>query len=300
MSNWKCVLKLSKDLSITQGSQAALCDAIRAGADLHIFTSFRHNVHIDSKSSNTELIEEVSQFPCTYLVDDRWAAGFMTWRQPVNPSNVFTEFGPPSMSFFLYNQNGQQAIARPYLDGRKTTGEIGPSKLSDSDTSDYRPLNNFDTETNAPSENFVWHFEEFLYFVRDDWQQVLSHTADGTVIAGSVDALAEAFRNGREIKAAIRGLCNDLAEDPDNALDHEVFVKVGAGYYYTEEKLFISGTHHLVRVAPAIPLSYSSNNWDFGWVIVRTDGLTVLRICDPYTLKFTDSRRHCALRWFVR
>jgi hypothetical protein len=300
MSNWRCVLKLGKNLSITQGSKAALCDAIRRGADLNIFTSFKHNVHIDPNSDNPELIEEVSQFPCIYLVDDKWTAAFMTWRQPVNPSNVSTEFGPPSMSFFLYNQDGRQAIARPYLDGRKPTGEIGPSKPSDSYTPDYRPLNNWDTGTNAPSENFIWHFEEFRYFVRDDWQQVLSHKADGTVISGSVSTLAEAFENGREIKVAIRGLCKDLAKHPDNVLGHEVFVKVGAGYYYTDEKIFISGTHHLVRVAPAIPLSYASKNWDFGWVIVRTDGLAVLRLCDPYTLKFTDSRRHCAIRWFVR
>lgn len=115
MSNWECILRLSKDLSITEGSQTALCDAIRQGADLNIFTSFRHNVHIDPKSYNPELIEEVSQFPCTYLVDNIWSAGIMTWRQPVNPSNVSTEFGVPSMSFFLYNQDGKQAIARPTL-----------------------------------------------------------------------------------------------------------------------------------------------------------------------------------------
>ena len=300
MPNWNCVLSLSNDLSITSGSQTALCDAIRRGADLRIFTSFIHNEHIDPNSDNPELIEEVSAFPCTYLVDNRWAAGIMTWRQPVDPNNVATKFGPPSMSFFLYNQDGRQAIARPYLDGREPTGKIGSSPLSGSHTPKYRPLDNWDTDTNSPSENFIWYFEEFRYFVRDDWQEVLSHETDGTVISGSVDNLTEAFTKGCEMKVAIRGLCADLAENADNAIDHEVFVHVGAGYYYTEEKLFIAGTHHLVRVVPAIPLTYSSKNWDFGWVIVRTDGLTVLRICDPYTLKFSDSERHCAIRWFVR
>ena len=301
MSKWSCVLKLKNDLSISTGSQAALCEAIRRGADLRIFTSFIHNEHVDPDSDNAQLVEEVCEFPCTYLVDDRWAAGIMTWRQPVNPSYTSTRFnGPPSMSFFLYNQDGRQAIARPYLDGRKVTGKTGSSQLSSSYTPKYRPLDNWDTGTNAPSENFIWYFEEFRYFVRDDWEEVLSHKEDGTVNSGSVEKLTEAFGKGCELKAAIRGLCDELAENADNAMDHEVFVPVGASYYYTDEKLFIAGTHHLLRVGPAIPLSYSSKNWDFGWVIVRTDGLTVLRICDPYTLKFADSERHCAIRWFVR
>lgn len=29
------------------------------------------------------------------------------------------------MSFFLYNQNAQQAIARPFLDGKAATGAVG-------------------------------------------------------------------------------------------------------------------------------------------------------------------------------
>ena len=268
---------------------------------LRIFTSFLHNEHIDPDSENAELMEEVSAFPNTYLVDNRWAAGIMTWRQPVNPSYTSTEFnGPPSMSFFLYNQDGRQAIARPYLDGRKVTGEIGPSRNRESRMPKYCPLDTWDTGTNAPSENFIWHFEEFRYSVRDDWQEVLSTKANGTVVSGSIDKLTEAFAEGSEVKVAIRGLNNDLAENCGKAVDHEVFVLVGAGYYYTNQKLFIAGTHHLVRVAPAIPLSYSSKRWDFGWVIVRTDGLTVLRLCDPYTLKFTDSKHHCSIRWFVR
>ena len=246
MPNWNCVLSLINDLSITSGSQTALCDAIRRGADLRIFTSFIHNEHIDPDSDNPELIEEVSAFPCTYLVDNRWAAGIMTWRQPVDPNNVATKFGPPSMSFFLYNQDGRQAIARPYLDGREPTGQIGPSQLSGSHTPKYRPLDNWDTETNAPSENFIWYFEEFRYFVRDDWQEVLSSNADGTVVSGSVDKLTKAFSSGKEVKVAISNLSDDLANDPDNVLDQEVFVQVGAGYYYTEQKLFVAATRHLL------------------------------------------------------
>jgi hypothetical protein len=300
MSNWKSVLTLGHDLSIMAGNIASLCQAINRGADLNIFTSFRHNEHIDPASTNPELVEEVSQFPCTYLIDNRWAAGIMTWRQPVNPSNVATEFGPPSMSYFLYNQDGTQGIARPYLDGRKVAGAIGPSALNVSNTSQYRVLSNWDSGSLAPSENFIWYFEEFRFNVQDDWHEVLVHGPDGRILSGSIEQLVKAFRQGNEIKVGIRDLCADLKRDPYDQLGHEVFVRIGAGYYYTEQKLFIAATHNLVRVSPAIPLVYTSQGWDFGWVIVRTDGLTITRICDPYSLKFTDKKRHCQIRWFIR
>ena len=301
MPNWDCVLRLGHDLSITAGSQAALRDAIRRGADLRIFTSFLHNEHIDGSSDNPELVEEVSAFPCTYLVDDRWVAGIMTWRQPVHPSYADTRFnGPSSMSFFMYNQDGRQAIARPYLDGREAAGQIGPAQTSEGIGPKHLPQETWDTGTNAPSENFIWYFEEFRYMVRDDWREVFSNKADGTVVSGSIEELAAAFAEGREIKVAVGGLNDELADAGGGALAHEVFVNVGAGYYYTEQKVFVVATHNLVRVAPAIPMRYASRNWDFGWVILRTDGLTALRICDPYTLKFTDSEKQCAARWFVR
>lgn len=301
MSQWKNVLTLNSERLIINGSEKTLSDAIRRGADLRIYTTFRHNEHLEPGSDNTELVEEVSKFDITYLIDDKWSTGIMAWRQPVLPLNIRTEFGPPSMSFFLYNQNGEQAIARPYLDGREKNGQLGQSILDDpGKMPKYHQKNSWDAYTNAPSSNFVYDFGEFRYFVRNDWQEVLSHTANGTVIEGSVDKLARAFEEGAELKVAITGLCDDLVKEKNNIPEHEVFVNVGAGYYYTEEKLFIAGTHHLVRVAPAIPMVYKTKNWDFGWVIVRTDGLTVIRICDPYTLKFTDSTQHCAIRWFVR
>lgn len=49
----------------------------------------------------------------------------MTLRQPIELTEGFGE--RPSMSFFLYNQDGRQAIARPYLDGGGVTGRVGES-----------------------------------------------------------------------------------------------------------------------------------------------------------------------------
>jgi len=298
-TNWKIALTLNAKREPISGSADELAAAIGRGADLRIYTEFHHNEHIDTKSHNPELIQEVADFRVTYLLDNRWAAGIMSLRQPVSLPDGF---GPrPSMSFFLYNQNGQQAIARPHLDGVPPTGEPGPSPLDDhSEMPKYHQSDSFDAATNAPSSNFVYAFNTYRFCVSDDWEEILSHTADGDVISGSVDALAEQFARGRECKVGIRDLCADLAASPAAAPTHEVFAHIGPGYYYTQRKLFIAETHPLVRVRPAIPLAYSSRGWDYGWLMPRTDGFVARQLVDPYTSKFHKSDSRYAMRWFVR
>lgn len=298
-SNWKCLLKLDKNRNLISGSEKFLAAAIRKGADMRIYTEFRHNEHIDTRSDNPELIKEVTDFRITYLLDDRWVAGIINLRQPIDLPNGF---GPrPSMSFFLYNQNGDQAIARPYLDGKPVTGKIGPSPLDDhSDMPKYHQFDGWDSETNAPSSNFVYDFEIYKFWVCDDWEEVYSHGADGKVLSGSIEALAEAFSAGREVKVAINGLCEDMSDDPATVMNHEVFVHCGSCYYYTDQQLFMAASHPVVRVNPAIPLRYKSSGWDFGWLMPRSDGFVARLLVDPYTLKFHRTEGKYAIRWFVR
>jgi hypothetical protein len=291
-------LALNADRSVRSGSFAALADAIRRAADLRIATEFRHNEHIDTGSPSAELVREVAEFRVTYLLDDRWAAGIMTLRQPVSLPDGF---GPrPSMSFFLYNQDGQQAIARPYLDGALASSQPGPSALDDhSAMPRYHQHDSWDAGTNAPSSNFVYDFDRYQFLVDDGWREVLAHAADGSVLSGSVAALADAFGRGAAIKLGIRGLCADLAEPGAGTFEHEVFVHAGSCYYYTERRLFMTGTHPLVRVRPAIPLRYTGRGWDFGWLMARSDGHVARWLCDPYTLAFHKSAGRYAMRWFV-
>ena len=140
----------------------------------------------------------------------------------------------------------------------------------------------------------------FRYCVYPSWREVLSHDADGNVLGGSLPDLVEAFSNGSEVKAAVGDLCSDLAADSADAPRHEVFVRAGSCYYYTQERLFIAGTHPVVRAKPAIPMRYETRGWDFGWLMLRTDGQMVYRRCDPYTLKFNDVETRHPVRWFVR
>lgn len=297
--NWTCALELDASRRPVSGSAEALARAVGRGADLRIYTEFRHNEHIDVTSENPERIQEVAEFGVTYLLDDRWVAGIMSLRQPIQ---LPTGFGPrPSMSFFLYNQDGRQAIARPFLDGVPTACPSGPSAAeAPPNMPKYHAYDGWDAGTNAPSHNFVYDFDVFRFFVNDSWQQVLGHDAAGRVESGALADLVEAFSSGCALKIAVRGLCDRILPEAEPGLAHEVLVQAGPGYYYTESKLFVAGSHPVIRVKPRIPMSYQNRGWDFGWLMVRTDGHVVYRRCDPYTLTFSDQPLRHAVRWFVR
>lgn len=303
LTGWRCAFELDEDRVPTGGSQLDLVDAIRRGADLRVGTAFRHDEHIEIGSSCREQIDEFVDFRITYLLDNRWTAGVCNLRMPVQPPDGF---GPrESLSFFMYNQDGQQAVARPHLDGAFPLGATSsPSELMNNQASfpnmlRYETLDHWDDNTNAPSTNFIYKMDFYRYCVAERWHEVLSHDADGLVQSGSVDALVAAFRTGAEVKVAIRGLCQDLTDGLATPPVDEVFVHLGSCYYYTDSRLFLGSTHPVVRVAPAIPLVYRSKGWDFGWLLPRTDGHVARWLCDPYTLKFQKSFRRHAIRWFV-
>jgi hypothetical protein len=293
-SMWTKVLELNEHRKPVHGSTLALCDAIRRGADLRIGTAFRHNEHIDTSSQNDELIREHMDFRVTYLLDDRWAAGIETLRMPVALPDGF---GPrASMSFFLYNQDGNQAVGRPFLDGESPApGKNASAPKNDLAMPKMQVLGAADEDTNAPSHHFVYAFDYFGFFVCDRWREVLSHDEKGRVLSGSLDDLVAAVNAGREIKVGIRGLCQDLGDGPA----HEVFVHVGPCYHYTKSKFLIGAANPLVRVRPAIPLVYRSRAWDFGWLTARTDGFIARWLCNPYTLRFAKSSARHAVRWFA-
>lgn len=308
MSNWKCVLELNSARHRLSGSEDDLAAAIGRGADLRIGTEFLHNEHIDVTSASSERIREVAEFGVTYLIDARWSAGVMSLRQPIE---LPTGFGPrPSMSFFLYNQDGSQGIARPHLDGQPISSLRGPSEVAAPvNMPKYHVADAWDEGTNAPSHNFVYDFDVFRYCVNDNWSELLHHDSIGQVVSGSLTALIDAFSSGCAIKLGIAGLCNSLAETPsgkshnaetNGVRSHEVFVHGGSAYYYTEQKLFIIGSHPIIRIRPAVPMRYASDAWDFGWLMVRSDGRVVYRRCDPYSLQFSDQVLQLAVRWFVR
>jgi len=298
MNTWKNILELNSNRKIIAGSESELCKAIDNGADLRIYTEFKYGEHIEPGVPNLESVEEVSDFRQTYLIDKRWVAGIMNLRVPASPPK---SFGPRiSMSFFMYNQDGRQAIARPYLDGQSAFGLKGYSALDDhSAMPKYHQLDSFDANTNAPSSNFIYDFDVYRFFVRDGWRQVYCNDSDGSAVNGSLDELIEAFAKGYEIKVAIQNPCANMPGNYDHNLSQELFIHAGPGYYNTEQKLFTIETQPVVIVKPSIPMQYTTDSWDFGWFLIRSDGFASYWRCDPYILKFEKINMRIGIRWFV-
>ena len=290
------VLILDSRRTVTAGSTEALTAALNRGADLKIETLFRHDEHMDVHSPIKDTVREVSEFHETIVIDDRWSAGFMTLRQP---AEVPFGFGSrPSLSLFLYNQDGSQSVARPFLDGGPITGQKGenpPNQYTEHTKMNY--FSCFDEGTNAPSWNFAYAFDSFRYLVRDRYTELLHHDEEGNVLSGSLDALMDAYSTGTDLKAGITGLCDGMPGG--QALKNEVFVHISYGYHYQESQLFVAETQPFVRTAPRIPLAYATDNWDYGWAIPHTDGKVSLLAYNPYSLKPFRKELRCAVRWFA-
>lgn len=301
---WQCALELDSDEAVVSGSEAELCDAVRRGADLRVYTEFYFQEHIAPAIDGSDLgdhdglIQEVIDFRQTILVADRHVAGITTTRQPLNPILGFN--GPqPRMSLFMYNMTGHQSCATLSLDAHETSAkqpgayEVFPTPI---DMPKMSEAHAFDVGSMSPSQNFIYHMEVYRFWVQDTWTEVLAHDEHGGVLSGSWDDLADAHHGGREIKVAISDLCRDLGDGPVA----EVFTPLGSGFIHTTKHLYEAQTHPIVRVVSAVPMSYGSGCWDVSWVIVRTDGSASIRSLDPYTMRFRDWLGRFPCRWFVR
>jgi hypothetical protein len=304
-SGWRTVLELAPDRSVVAGSKADLVDAIRHGADLRIYTEFLYEEHILPGGGHpiwNGPIREVIDFRETVLVEDSYAAAITTLRQPLEPPHGFNGTDP-KMSFFMYTMVGEQALANLVLGsapeqvvtpGRRTV-EPTPTDMPKMSDQEF-----FDVGTTGPSRNFVYDMETYRFIVRNEWQEVLAHDADGRVTAGSFDALEAAQIAGREIKVGVTDLGADLASPGTDAPPHEVFTLVGSGFLHVRAGIYVTLTHPLVRIAPRIPIRYRTGNWDLSWVFLRTDGQARIRRIDPYTRQWEDRPARFGCRWFVR
>jgi len=291
-SEWTCALRLSEAREVVDGDRAALAAAIGRGADLRSYATFDYGEHMSAPESDVGLVQEMMNFGVVYLLGGERVAGIQTTRYPANCSLGFGDW--PSLSFFLVNDNAQSGIARPFLDERQTAGALDvppPPK--------YHALDRHDQDTRAPSENYHYEFGEYAFWVNERWDEVLAHDADGQVTSGSLVALQEAFRAGCALKVAVADLCADLTPEGADALAHEVFVEMGPIYNHEDQGFLGGESQPLVRVAASVPLAYGSGNWDFGWLIPRTDGLVHHLTVDPYGRQFLRHESHAAMRWFV-
>ena len=296
-SKTACVLELDPQRNVVYGSRQALAEALDRGADLMIATGFMHNEHLEPGDPNQELVEEVSDFRVVFRVGEDWSAGIMNLRMPCRGILGFANADAPSWSFFMYNCDGVQAIARPHLNrDLPLVPPTGESPFTQpANMPKYHILSNYDEKTNAPCQNFIYDFEYFKYFVRDDWHEVYAHDENGNPLRGSLDDLVAATREGRDLKAAIRNF-----DHKTGAPDYEIFTFLGSTYYSTQSKHLAVNSQPLVLVEPAIPMSYKTGNWRPGNMLLHTDGTVEFWYYDPYFMKYAQCSDKCAIRYFTR
>lgn len=294
MPNWTCALALDNARCVTSGSRQALAAAVRRGADVRCYTTFDYGEHMNVPDSKVGLVQEMMNFPLTYWLEGEHTAAIQTTRYPANCSLGFGE--RPSLSFFLYNENGQFGIARPYLDGGCGDPRMGVAAADGR----YRVLEAADDRSPCPCENATYEFGMYRWWVRDDWEEVLSHDAAGRVAGGSLAGLRQAFRAGRSLKVGVGGLCADLSPAHVAQCAHEVFTELGPIYNHEDQGFLGGESFPLVRVAPAVPLVYRSGNWNYGWILPRTDGIVHQLVIEPPTHRFIRTEGRHAIRWFAR
>jgi len=302
-SSWTSLLELDSSRTVTAGSATDLCAALGRGADLRVYTEWIYEEHVapdpddgDHRCDGT--FQEVIDFRETYLVEGDYAAGITTLRQSMLPVVGFNPDAGPRMFFFLYDMDGRQGCSHVMLDEqpygppdahREVEAPAKFPKLS--------PTQLNDEGSSGPSMQFVYEFERYRYWIRDDWELMFAHEADGTVTDGSWRELHDAHQAGKDIKVGLVNLCADLAGE---SREHVVFSPAGSSWTHTPTELIETQSHPLVRVAPGKPLGYAGGNWDVAWVFIRSTGEATIRRLDPYTRRFEDRKTRLGCRWYVR
>jgi len=291
-AEWRCALQLNRAREVVAGNRDALSAAIARGADVRLYTQFHWADHMGPALPDQGLVEESIDLRVMYLLEGDWPAGLTALRFPADAGLGFG--GAASMSFFMYNWNGQFGIARPYF-----TAADKPTILPTDYGPNYHVIGMFvDSHTLSPSHNATYAFEQYGWLVRDDWREVMSHDADGNVVRGSLNALVNAFRAGASVKVAVRDLCNGLTSKAP--MHHEIIVELWSMYYHRDKGFHSGESFPLVRIAPAKPPSYAASNWNFGWVLPRTDGFVHQLIIDPATRAVSRTVGRHSMRWMVR
>lgn len=293
MVGWVRLLELNEQRDVVAGSIEELAAAVKRGADLKSYTTFDYREHMDEPGSQEGLVQEMMSFSVTYWLEGGHMAGIQTTRYPANAALGFGDM--PSLSFFLNNENGQNGIARLFLDGRK-----GFAKPPGYYSKKYKVYDEWDSETSCPSENFTYQFNEYGWWVSDSWEEILAHDAYGSVIQGSLKNLQNALRSGRRLKVGVQNLCADLVSKDEPFISHEVFIELHSVYNHHDSGFMGGESYPIVRVGPGVPLKYRSRNWNYGWILPRTDGIVHHLIINPSTCEFIRKDGRFGIRWFVQ
>lgn len=288
------VLSLNAQRKIVHGSTRLLNRKLAGGADLRISTGFRHNEHIDPASPDDQLVNETSTFAETVLIDGKWSAGFMTLRQPVQLLRGFGEAN--ALSLFVYNQDGSQGLARLGLDG--TIDRTVRRDFEEDAGAKTRTFAIHDEKTAGVSTSFIYEFENFDFFVTDSYRELYAHDRNGRRTNGRLGDLERAYRRGRGIKLAVKGLSEVLWGDTGHV--DEIFLHCGSSYHYTESRMMITSSLPFVSVPADIPLAYKPRSFLYCWIVARSDGHLEVRTFDVFKRRWKTRSARLPLRWFAQ
>lgn len=161
----------------TAGSAIAVAAAVARGADLRLYMTTQDDSNRQDGLSRSSAYEETLYFGQTYASlaegTDRFA-GLCPHHTSTSHEGKVSE--QPYMSLFRYDSSGSYSHLKWW----------GSGETKDS--------------TNT------YPYNVYRWFVSDRFKPCFEHDADGNVVAGTLDALVTAVRNGLTIKVGVYGL----------------------------------------------------------------------------------------------
>ena len=277
MAGWARICSVRGDFRTTSGDVAAVAEAVRRGADLRRLSTY------DPES--TGLVEETMSLQTTWVFDDEHVGGLSTLRHPVDCGLGF--WARPTMAYWIFNVTAPSASAMVPLDGQP----------ADEATGAWARVDNTPFDRVRDRE---WLSKEYHWWVRDDWEEVCAHGADGTPSVGSWEEVRRAATEGCELKVGIRDPWSHLAPAGAEPVEHEVFMACGTQFAHVDGEFFAALTTPTFLVVPATPLRFRDGTIEPGWLLVRSDGRVCRQTLDVPTMRWKQAWSRSAVRWFAR
>lgn len=236
--------------------------SITAGSPQQVYEAVTAGAGL-SLYMTTKWYEETLHFEEVYVGEDGYFAGIRT--------DHFANAGglglhdQPFVCFFRYDMSGAFALVKWFFDG------------------------------NTEDVSQAYPYGIYRWFVGDPWQTVYAHDETGAPTLGSLDALMDAVRDGRQMRVAIRNLFNFDDGQPAGP-DHWVIVNIsqpciaeGHAAGLTETILLMTGSRPLMFTRPYFP----------GYALLRTTGVADMQLSSP-EIRFGRMKLNRAMKWLIR
>lgn len=260
----------------TEGSVAAVAEAVRGGADLRRFSTYN--------LAGTGLVEETMTLQTTWVFDDMNVGGLQTLRHPLDAGLGITM--QPSMALWIFGVGAPQ---------RSTFVPLNAEAMRNA-THEWVQVDN--DAFSAEADEFVPRL--YQWWARNDWEEVCAHDENGNPSLGSWKKLREAANDGCTLKVGISNLWSCLTPAGEEAPEHEVFVECTTDFAHVDDKFFGSLTQPTFLLQPCTPLRFTGENFAPGWLVVRSDGKVQRQTLNPSSRQWEQTWGRCAVRWFAR